>query len=67
MSGSKKTAIAFLYGLAIGIALVIVGDYLGIIDLIDTSEPPIPLFIGIVVLVAMGQILGRTGNSEADK
>lgn len=67
MSGSRKTAIAFLYGLAIGIALVIAGDYLGIIDLIDTSEPPLPLFIGIVMLVAMGQVLGRTGNNDADK
>ncbi|MEM9837849.1 MAG: hypothetical protein AAF830_01705 [Pseudomonadota bacterium] len=66
MKHSTSVAIAFLLGIAGTIAVIIVGDYLGIIDLIDTSEPPLPLFIAILMCLTMVIVLRKKAKSDGE-
>lgn len=65
-NGATRAVIAFLFGVAGTVAVIIAGGYLGIIDLVDTSEPPLPLFIVILVCLTVAFVLSRTGGPEKE-
>jgi len=66
MKNNTPIVTGILLGLALLIGLVVVLDYAGILDLIDTSEPPLPLFVAMLMLITMSLVLRKRARSEKD-